>query len=67
MLKIYVEIEEARNSKLHWVEEAQDFLKERGYLLSEAEAYELEKQLGKQWLFDLKKPLEDNYDEDSMP
>lgn len=34
---------------------------------NEAEAYLLEKEVNRQWLFDIKQPLEDDYTEDSLP
>lgn len=37
------------------------------YCRNEAEKYELEKELSKQWLFDVTYPLEDDYSEDSLP
>lgn len=37
------------------------------YCCDEAEAYFLEKEVNRQWLFDIERPLEDSYDEDSMP
>ena len=37
------------------------------YCVDEAEAYFLEKEVSKQWLFDIKQPLEDDYTEDSLP
>lgn len=64
---ITVEATEARESKLYWNEKARDHKRAFGYMLSEAEAYELEKELNKQWLFDTKKPLEDDYSEESEP
>lgn len=37
------------------------------YCTDEAERYLLEKEVNRQWLFDIKQPLEDDYTEDSMP
>ena len=37
------------------------------YCCDEAEKYELEKELSKQWLFNVSDRLEDDYTEDSMP
>lgn len=37
------------------------------YCCDEAEAYFLEKEVNRQWLFDIKQPLEDDYTEDSLP
>ena len=64
---ITVEATEARESKLYWNEKARDHKRAFGYMLSEAEAYELEKEVNKQWLFNVNEPLEDSYDEESMP
>lgn len=67
MTKIYVEVEEAKNSKLFWQEKARDYKRAFGYMMTEAEAYELEKEVNRQWLFDIERPLEDDYSEDSLP
>lgn len=64
---ITVEATEARESKLYWNEKARDHKRAFGYMLSEAEAYELEKEVNRQWLFNVSYPLEDDYTEDSMP
>ena len=37
------------------------------YCCDEAEKYELEKEVNRQWLFNVSFPLEDDYTEDSMP
>lgn len=37
------------------------------YCCDEAEEYLLEKEVNRQWLFDIKQPLEDDYTEDSLP
>ena len=37
------------------------------YCRDEAERYLLEKEVNRQWLFDIKQPLEDDYSEDSLP
>lgn len=37
------------------------------YCCDEAEKYLLEKEVNRQWLFDIKQPLEDDYTEDSLP
>ena len=37
------------------------------YCVDEAERYFLEKEVNRQWLFNVSYPLEDRYDEDSMP
>ena len=37
------------------------------YCRDEAEAYLLEKEVNKQWLFNFEEPLEDDYTEDSLP
>lgn len=37
------------------------------YCTDEAERYFLEKEVNRQWLFDIERPLEDDYSEDSLP
>ena len=37
------------------------------YCKDEAEAYFLEKEVNRQWLFVIERPLEDDYSEDSLP
>ena len=37
------------------------------YCKDEAERYFLEKEVNRQWLCNIEEPLEDCYDEDSMP
>lgn len=37
------------------------------YCRDEAERYLLEKEVNRQWLFDIKQPLEDDYSEESEP
>ena len=34
---------------------------------AEAGGYLLEKEVNRQWLFDIERPLEDDYSEDSLP
>lgn len=64
---INIETRNAQESRIFWSEKGRDFLNEYGYMLSEAERYELDKELNRQWLFNERRDTEDNYDEESMP
>lgn len=54
----------SRTYEMYLIDDA-EYLKR--YCRDEAERYLLEKEVNRQWLFDIKQPLEDDYSEDSLP
>lgn len=54
----------SRTYEMYLIDDA-EYLKR--YCRDEAERYLLEKEVNRQWLFDITQPLEDDYSEDSLP